>query len=359
MQLKNHSMKKRLCGIALLFCFIFIYAEIPSGYYDDAEGKSGKDLKTALHNIIKGHRKLNYSNMPTYFRTTDWINGHYWDMYANAEHSTWNANHLNREHCMPKSWWSASPENTIAYSDLHNLYPSDYSTNTQKSNYPLGTTKGETLNNGVSKVGKNTFSGYNGEVFEPADEYKGDFARTYMYMTTCYENYSSDGSDGRWRDSRMLIVYGSESVYPTFNSYAMDLLMKWHREDPVSEKETNRNNAAYEWQENRNPFIDNPEFAELIWGDLLEGEESLPKNKFDISYIGEEIGKLIKVDVSRRADDTVYYEIYSVNGVRVQVATLPDNGEIQINELTSGMYILAVYSGNQRYTGRFIAISDR
>ena len=115
------------------------------------------------------------------------------------------------------------------------------------------------FDNGVSKVGYNDVKRLN--VFEPADEYKGDFARMYMYFVTCYQDYT-------WRSSGTnMFITGS---YPTLNSYSQELLLKWHRQDPVSEKELNRNNAVYSFQYNRNPFIDYPQVAEYIWGDSTE-----------------------------------------------------------------------------------------
>lgn len=108
----------------------------------------------------------------------------------------------------------------------------------------------------LGKLGTSTFAGYSGKVFEPVDEYKGDFARTYFYMAACYNDRISS-----W-NSDML----AHNNYPVFSSWAVNLLLKWHRQDPVSEKERKRNDAVYAHQRNRNPFIDHPEMAEYIWG---------------------------------------------------------------------------------------------
>lgn len=167
---------------------------------------------------------------------------------------------MNREHSFPKSWWGGAT-NVPEYTDLNHLYPADGDANMKKSNYPLGEVdpSGVTFDNGVSTVGR-PVSGQGGgatRVFEPADEYKGDFARTYFYMVTCYQ-------DDTWKYQYM----AAQGTYPTLQGWAIDLLLEWHREDPVSQKEIDRNDAVFGLQSNRNPFIDFPEIAEYIWGDM-------------------------------------------------------------------------------------------
>ncbi|MDE5968068.1 MAG: endonuclease, partial [Muribaculaceae bacterium] len=166
----------------------------------------------------------------------------------------------NREHSLPKSWFKeASPMK----SDAFHVYPTDGKVNGQRSNYPYGECSGGTTLSAPSgikalgRLGTSTFSGYSGKVFEPDDEYKGDLARTYFYMAAAY----NDKIKG-W-NSDML----AQNSYPVFNSWAINLLLKWHRQDPVSQKEIERNEAVYAHQNNRNPFIDHPELAEHIWGD--------------------------------------------------------------------------------------------
>jgi hypothetical protein len=135
--------------------------------------------------------------------------------------------------------------------------PSDASANTAKSNWPLGEVYSTSFNNGVTKVGT-AFSGQGGgatKVFEPADEYKGDFARVYFYMVTIYQDYN-------WVTTWMV----NNNDWKTLNQWSIDLLLKWAREDPVSEKEINRNDAVFRCQNNRNPFIDDPLLCEYIWG---------------------------------------------------------------------------------------------
>ena len=115
---------------------------------------------------------------------------------------------------------------------------------------------------GLGRLGTSTFPGYSGTVFEPDDEYKGDFARTYFYMAACYNDKISSWTSGEHGGKVM-----AGNNYPVFKTWVVELLMKWHRQDPVSEKETDRNDAVYAHQRNRNPFIDHPELADYIWGD--------------------------------------------------------------------------------------------
>jgi endonuclease I len=245
----------------ICLCVNTLSAQAPQGYYDLADQKSAEALKTAMHNIIKNHIRLGYSESSTYFRTTDWHpGGYFWDMYSNIHRTSFSG--MNREHNLPKSWWSTAPESTVAYSDLHNLYPSDAAANGAKSNWGLGVVGNASYDNGVVKVGQNIYSSvYQNTVFEPADEYKGDFARDYMYMVTCYEDYYS-----AWRSIGTSSMLHNET-YPVFQTWAIDMLLEWSRNDPVSQKEIDRNNAVFILQQNRNPFIDFPDLAEFIWGD--------------------------------------------------------------------------------------------
>lgn len=247
-------------------------AEVPAGYYSRLEGKTGAALKTAVFEIINPHTQVSsYSNLPRYFEQTDVYpsSKQWWDMYSNVERYAPSFTGLNREHAFPKSWWklNGSVEYTPAYVDLNHLYPSDGPANQAKSNYPLGmTAPNPKFDNGVSKIGY-PVSGQGGGaqyVYEPADEYKGDFARTYFYMVTCYQNLT-------WANTWML----QQNDYPTLNTWSLNLLLDWHRNDPVSQKEVDRNEVVYGYQNNRNPFIDFPDLAEYIWGNKV-GESFSP-----------------------------------------------------------------------------------
>jgi len=203
-------------------------------YYRPADGKSGKSLKTAMAEVIVDHSAISYSGLWKCFYTTDRrSDGKVWDMYSSATNYTMGgpqqgANYkkegdsYNREHSMPKSWFNdARP----MYTDLVHIVPTDGYVNNRRGNYPFGETNGEQYQSagGFSKLGRSTTSGYSGTVFEPADEYKGDFARIYFYMVTCYEKrvatWQSDMLDG--------------TAYPALSRWALDLLLRWAKEDPV------------------------------------------------------------------------------------------------------------------------------
>lgn len=246
-------------------------AEAPSGYYKSAEGKNKQALLSALRSIVGPHTNVGYDGLWEVYETSDVRPGtnYYWDMYSTANFRVGSnkcgnyskvGDCVNREHSFPKSWFS---DRSPMVSDAFHIYPTDGKVNGQRSNYPYGEcANGKTLPSSGSakalgKLGSSTFSGYSGTVFEPDDEYKGDFARTYFYMAACYNDKIASWS------SPML----AGNNYPCYTTWAVNLLMKWHKQDPVSEKEINRNYAVYKHQKNRNPFIDHPELADYIWGD--------------------------------------------------------------------------------------------
>lgn len=241
-----------------------LYAEIPSGYYNSLNGKKEGELKTAIYNLVRNFTQVSsYNALPSYFQRTDVYpqSKRWWDMYSDIPLYAPSFSGLNREHSFPKSWWGGLTD-VPAYVDLNHLYPSEAAANMAKSNYPLGEVNRNQnikFQNGITTVGYPVAGQGGGAsfVFEPADEYKGDFARTYFYMVTCYQNLT-------WKYFYMM----SQNDYPTLTTWAADLLMKWHRQDPVSDKETMRNDEVYKIQNNRNPFIDYPDLAELLWGNM-------------------------------------------------------------------------------------------
>jgi len=262
-------MKRHLAFLVSFLCSGALLAQIPSGYYASAQGLTGQPLRQALHNIIDGHSQQSYTSLWTHFQQTDKKdNGKVWDMYSDVPggtppyqytfssdqcgNYTGEGDCYNREHSWPKSWFN---DQYPAYSDLFHLYPTDGYVNSKRSNYPFGEVSNPswTSQNG-SKLGQNTHPGFTGTVFEPIDAYKGDFARTYFYMSTRY--YTEDSG---WGSNEMV-------DRSTLREGAASMLMEWHLADPVSEKELERNDAVHDIQGNRNPFIDHPEYAQQIWG---------------------------------------------------------------------------------------------
>lgn len=274
-------MKQRiLLALGLLACASGLRAQGPgtSGtYYQSADGKSGRELKTALCTIIYNRSERSYGDLWTDFRTTDArSDGKVWDMYSGISSFTFGTDqdpgsgntegqYYNREHSWPNSWFGGKVQ--PMYTDLHHMYPTDKVVNNRRSNYPFGETAGESYKSqgGFSKLGKCTYSGYDGTVFEPADEYKGDFARTYFYMVTCYEEKLPDWYS-QYGDKEGVRPTIDGSTYPGLSSWQLSMLMEWTARDPVSAKETERNEAVYQIQLNRNPFIDYPGLEQYVWG---------------------------------------------------------------------------------------------
>ena len=246
-------------------------AAIPDNYYVGVDGKSSSEaILDALFARIKDHTVINYKSLEPYYEQTDFYADTVWDMYSTCRFDYDDANKAqnkvcdgwNKEHSIPQSWFN---EGSPMKSDLFHVYPTDARVNNFRSNNPYGEVNGGNgagfkdnyMGHGLGKLGANTFPGYTGTVFEPADEYKGDFARTYFYMVARYRDRSLNSSGGG-------AVFTTNKTNLT--EFAKNLFLKWHRQDPVSQKEIDRNQAVYGIQNNRNPFIDYPELAEYIWG---------------------------------------------------------------------------------------------
>lgn len=254
----------------LLGSFLSLSAIVPVDYYSTADSTQDDLLKTKLHLIIKVGTRLGYGSgcSSTWggFASSDvTADGKVWDMYSNNRpnfsSSCSAASGMNIEHSFAKSWWGGTNNN--AYKDLYHLNPSLTAANSARSSYPPGeiTVADAKYNNGSFMVGKNiTNTAYTDYCFEPDDEYKGDFARAYFYMVTCYQDFT-------WATSHVYAQYVLENNnYKVFKPWMIDLLLKWHRQDPVSQKEIDRLDAIYAIQNNRNPFIDYPCLVEYIWG---------------------------------------------------------------------------------------------
>lgn len=259
------NIKHKVLITVLLLQGLLLSAAVPSGYYYFVKNKKKAELKTAIHTYCAPMKEFDYGGgagftWEGFFSTDRRADSTVIDMYSNTVRkftgfSAISGMHI--EHSFPKSWWGAYPNN--AYKDLFHLYPADASANESKNNLPLGEVTGTPgFDNGVTKTGKNGFeTAYTDACFEPTDEYKGDFARSYFYIASVYENLAP------LMQSPMVI---NGSTYPFWKPWAIDLLLKWNKQDPVSAKELKRIEAVYNIQGNRNPFIDYPDLAEYIWG---------------------------------------------------------------------------------------------
>ena len=266
--------KRNIASLFTLLLCLSSWGNIPSGYYNNAIGKSDEALMTALESIILPHTELSYDYLWSAYDDTDMgSDGYYIDMYSTCKYNrssyhvstaSYVGQGLNREHSFPKSWFGG--EEYPMYTDLTMIIPTDGFVNQRRSNHPYGVCAGgttyvnEELNVTMKgKLGKSTYNGYAETVFEPDDEYKGDFARIYFYMVTCYKSKIQS-----WPGCDQLDYVTNH--YKAFSNWSMQMLMEWHRADPVSQKEIDRNNAVYLHQGNRNPYVDHPELAEHIWG---------------------------------------------------------------------------------------------
>lgn len=282
-------MKRSIIILSVAACVLTqARADFREGYYDALDGLTREYLKAAAKESVTSHTRLLYDDLPTYWENSDVYPDlvenpskagemckRWWEMYSanvylilpgQTARTSYSANGMQREHVVPKSWWKENNDvkYTPAYSDMWNLFPSDGKANNAKSNYPVGeTADNPKFNNGVTKVGvpKAGCGGGVGMVFEPADEYKGDFARAYFYVATVYDHL-------QWTDSRNTVF--ERTSWPTIRPWAIDMLLDWSRRDPVSDKERMRNDAVEKSQGNRNPYVDFPELAEYVWGARMD-----------------------------------------------------------------------------------------
>lgn len=347
-------MKKLLVvTIVMLSGTVGCWAQGPNDsgeYYKAADGKKGAALKTALCEVIYNRDEegadLNaaYKALWTHFQTTDkQADGSVWDMYSNMRAMTFGddqdkgsggnneGEYYNREHSFPNSWFGGKV--MPMYTDLHHVYPTDKLVNNKRANYPFGETGNPTYKsaNDFSKLGPCNYPGYTGTVFEPNDEYKGDFARTFFYMVTCYEEKIADWYQN-YPESQPTL---DGNAYPGLSAWQLEMLMKWAKNDPVSKKETNRNKAVYGIQKNRNPFIDYPGLEEYIWGE-----------KMDVAFSYSDYTTHIKkiTDFEQSSSNEQPETIFSIEGNRL---SKPHKG-LNIMRLNNGK-IVKVMKGLQTF----------
>ncbi|MDY3521059.1 endonuclease [Riemerella anatipestifer] len=339
-------------NIYLIAAFLiggFGLAQIPNGYYDGTEGLSGYTLKSKLSEIItNGHQDKGYSGLWIAYATTDR------DLYYENDNTildiysenpkgkdpyTYNygvgqcgnysgeGSCYNREHIVPQSLFSdAFPMK----SDANFVVPTDGYVNGKRGNYPFGVVGNVswTSKNG-SKLGTNNTIGYSGVVFEPIDEFKGDVARMIFYFVTRYEKQIPTFQSGT-----MLNGTTTQSL----EDWQLDILLTWHNQDPVSQREIDRNNAVYNHQSNRNPFIDHPEWVNLIWKTELSTQEVSRAKDLKIYPNPVTGGKLYLSNWN----DFDKIDIFSMEGKKVK-SVKPSN-EIDVSNLSRGVYLLKVDS---------------
>ena len=358
-------MKKFFILLITIGVTISSYAQAPANYYNGTTGLTGYALKTKLSTIISnGAQDLGYGGLWITYATSDVDkyyenNGTLLDMYsekpagpdsyeyiigssANGGNQCGSANQnnegfcYNREHSLPKSYFGGSTATPMA-NDAHFVIPSDYYVNNQRGNNPFGetATPSFTSSNG-SKVGTSSFPGYFGTIFEPIDEFKGDFARMHLFFVTRYQDrlasFSTFQSDANPLDG---------TVDRGYKQWYINLLLKWAAQDPVSQKEIDRNNAVYARQSNRNPFIDHPEWVNMIWTSTLSTTE-VSNFKKTISVYPNPVrnGQLYLSGYG--IEDISLVQIFSMEGKLIQTVQqdFKNQKKIILKDLTKGVYIL-------------------
>ncbi len=352
---------KRIFLLSTIFFFalsLFANSVTPAAslpkYYQQIDGKAGKTLFDAVQTVTKvGYSSLGYDGLWTAFKTTDKkSNGDVWDMYSDCNWTFGSdqcgsysneCDCYNREHSIPKSWFGGSTSGPGC--DIFHLVPTDGKVNGMRSNYAFGevssasytydgakkgTAKSITITGGNTIAGNTgTTISASGTVFEPRDEYKGDFARGYM------------GSLLRWAGEKAFATGEGGDIFTTtfttgsfgLTKYGVALLMKWHRQDPVSQKEIDRNNGIQQTQGNRNPFIDYPYLAEYIWGE--KAGETLNLEDIMTAYDADFV--LGESDGSR--EDVVHTPQLSVSATQVNFPSILVDEESVYSIKVSGMYL--------------------
>ncbi len=351
----------RLLSLICLFVWLVSWparAQPPEGYYDTAEGLTGRVLQQALHDIIDGHTRLEYGDLWQCYSTTDVRDDGVtiWDIYSDIPGGTpayiytlftgqcgnyqKEGDCYNREHSFPKSWFNDTPPMNT---DLFHIYPTDGWVNNKRGNLPYGETANPTwTSTNGSLIGPCSVQGYAGDVFEPIDEYKGDLARTYFYMATRYY-----GEDSQWPGSDM-----TDGAQP--RPWALAMLLEWHRTDTVSLKERNRNNEVYRYQGNRNPFIDQPLYAERIWG-TLNAVQKTAEDRISMTLYPNPAPDYLNISIAgHTCSETVLY-VYDTHGCLVMTGNIESGmTTIDIENLADGIYFLQVRCNQSVISGTFL-----
>ncbi len=347
----------------LVFFFLIVAlgckSQIPNGYYNSAQGQTGNALKISLYNIIKNQTVLTYNALWSAFPKSDKkANGNVWDIYSykpigaqpyefiftTNQCGSYNSEGdcYNREHSWPQSWFNSDINPS---SDLFHIYPTDGKVNGIRANYPYGNVGTiNTLTQNGSKLGTCTNVGYNLTVFEPINEFKGDLARGYFYMSTRYCN-----EDGAWASSD---ATNKSNILP----WQVNVLLQWHNQDPVSAKEIARNDSIYKIQNNRNPFIDNPQWADSIWKTTIIGlKENLNFNtKFSVSPNPSSNSLLLK------SENNIYnYDLKITNayGKLVESTTIYNETKIDCSSWQNGVYFIVIQNSVSSSCYKFIKIN--
>lgn len=344
--MSNFKFQIGLLSLVLSLWTVSIFAEdLPEGFYNSVNGLKDCELKGTLKELIRDHTVIPYGDgsWEVFYYADQDENGYCMDMYCDdwkkfgAPGSA--VSGCNVEHSFAKSWWGGAKND--AYKDCYHLNPSNSVANSARSNYPLGIVTNLVKTAGSLKIGKQHHDSLNVDfnIWEPKDEYKGDFARAYFYMATCYGKDKNGAYDPTvcsayqgWRLDNKDV--GSKFAmqndnYLEFQPWEQEVLIAWHRQDPVSVKEIKRADAVSNFQHNRNPFIDYPYLAEFIWGEKAGEELNLADlmGSFEQDFVpGQSNGW--RGDVTPVTSKPKYGVTWSVNGEEIYVDSITENKKV-------------------------------
>jgi len=322
---------KKFFFISIIYILISgsAFTQIPAGYYNNAQGLTGEELKTALHNIIDNHTEYSYNDLRDFIlKNTDEDPNNSNNvilLYTGRSQakSTFGggANDWNREHVWAKSHGGFG-NNPPAGTDAHHIRPTDASVNSSRGNLDFDM--------GGSLVPETTGCYKDGDSFEPRDAVKGDVARMIFYMATRY-----DGSDG----VPNLEVVDQVNTSPNPRHGKLSQLILWNAQDPPDAFEMNRNDVIYyNYQNNRNPFIDHPEYVDAIWGDPSNVDAT---NAMDVSVYPNPAENILHVNINQT--ESLQYSIYSIYGKQIASGSLSTTlSNIDIGLFANGIYFLSI-----------------
>lgn len=374
--------------LTFLLCSLIGWAQIPAGYYNTATG-TGLTLKTNLRKIIDNvsdgipsehlHSDQGYPALWTLYTHTAFRDNYYendgslLDMYSENPsgadpyiYSTTSqqcgsysdeGDCYNREHLIPQSYFDGYATNPMK-NDPFFVVPSDGKVNGDRNNLPFGKvgTATYTSQNG-SKRGNGINSGYalgySVVVFEPIDEFKGDVARAFFYFATRYEidlaNFYTSANASTCQAKNMF----DGSIGRAFTNPFLDILVKWHTDDPVSAKEIAINNDIYyNHQSNRNPYIDHPEYVGIIWNSFLSNDSFDLENIISV-YPNPAINNEVYVSTATELKSIV---LYNINGQIIQEIKNPSkvNDAYKVSDLPKGFYLIQLATENASTTKKII-----
>ncbi|MGB3592120.1 MAG: endonuclease [Nonlabens sp.] len=357
---------KQITLVFLTLCY-YATAQPPSGYYSSASGLSGYALKSQLANIIAaGQNTRGYGELLDLYFISD--NDVYYDanqsdtvldLYSenplgpdpynytrNDNCGNFNREGVcyNREHIFPQGFFN---QQTTPRNDAHHVIPTDGWVNGGRSSFPFGEVDlanpaSITVYSNGSRRGASATPGFTSTVFEPIDEFKGDIARMLLYFATRYENNHNDSSWDNPNSSINDPRDGSKGRF--YEQWYVDLLVQWHVQDGVSQREIDRNNDIFNYQNNRNPFIDNPQFVEMIWTTTAGSADQILSQ---LSIAPNPSPGRFYINTSAPVDTVV---IYSLSG-RI-VASYSNTESFYLNK--SGIYLAKVTVEGQSKTYKLV-----